>query len=145
MDQYAASPQAAIWMVGHRSGPCGKGLDIMNGSNQFVTGLTRMSPPVDRRRRCRSPWMGAIGVALAVFAGAVPAFAGVAGGSAAPPSLAPPAIVPNPTTTPEIPSVNLIGLSGRDLLPDARPETDIGTDDTLDPALSPPATNLSAP
>jgi len=95
--------------------------------------------------------MGAIGVALAVSAGAVPAFAGVAGGgsaappSTAPPPSAPPAIVPNPATTPEIPSVNLIGLSGRDLLPDARPETDIGTDDMADPALAPPATNLSAP
>jgi len=85
-------------------------------------------------------------MALAVSAGAVPAFAGVAGGNTAPPpASALPAIVPNPTAPPEIPSVNLIGLSGRDILPDARLETDPVMDDTSDPALAPPVTNLSAP
>ena len=131
-------------MAGHRSGPCGKGLDIMNGSNQFVTGLTRTSPSVDSRRRCFSPWMGAIGVVVAVCSAAAPTFAGVAGGGAAPSSPAPPAIAPDPTP-PELPPSNLIGLSARDILPDARPDTDVGTDDSSDPAVAPPATSLSAP
>jgi hypothetical protein len=130
-------------MVGHRSGPCGKGLDIMNGSNHFVTGLTRTSPPVESRRRCCNPWMGTIGVAIAVCSGAAPAFAGMAGG--APPPSAPPAIEPVSPTPPEIPPVNLIGLSGRDILPDAGPDTDLGTDGSSDPAVAPPATSLSAP